>query len=192
MHFFEMSYNDKNIKWYVLIAANSKVERFCDYLKAAGMEYFYPMSYQERRIRNSELRTKRILQPVFKHLLFVKSDKSKLDPILREIKLDLGITSDLYYKYWDEDERKTAVVPAAQMRNFMLVVGAVEKPIIYLSNGEVNLEKGTSVRIIGGAFEGIEGIFMKVKGSSRVVVSIPNLLSVATAFIPTRFIIPLE
>jgi len=191
MSFFEMSYDDKNIKWYVLFAANGKAAKFCDYLKVADIEYFYPMYYQKRRIRNSE-RTKRFLQPVFKNLLFVKSDRSKLDPILKEIKLDFGIRSDLYYKYRDGEERKIIVVPDADMRNFMAVVRAVEEPIIYFSNGNVNLEKGTKVRIAGGAFEGVEGIYMRIKGDKRVVVSLPNLFFVATAFVPFEFIVPIE
>jgi hypothetical protein len=186
-----MTYDDKNIKWYVLFASNGKVAKFCDYFKVADIEYFYPMYYHKRRIRNSE-RTTQALQPIFRNLLFVKSNKSQLDPILKEIKLDFGITSDLYYRYRDGEERIIVVVPDTDMRNFIAVVGAVEKPIIYFSNDEVNLEKGTRVRINGGAFEGVEGIFMKLQGSSRVVVSIPNLLSVATTFIPSRFILPLE
>jgi hypothetical protein len=184
--------DNKYTKWYVLLATNGRAEKFCYYLKAAKIEYFYPMYYQERRIRNSNLRTKQIFQPIFRYLLFVKSTRSKLNPVLKKIGLDFGITSDLYLRYWDEDEKKIVVVPSAQMRNFMTVVGAIEEPIIYLSNEEVNLEKGRKVRIIGGTFEGVEGIFMKIKGSNRVVVSLPNLLSVATAFIPTRFIVPLE
>jgi len=187
-----MSYEDTNIvKWYVLFAANGKAAKFCDYLKAAEIEYFYPMFYQKRRIRNSE-RTKQFLQPIFRNLIFVKSTKSKLDPILKEIKLDLGITSDLYYRYKDGEERIIIVVPAAQMQNFMAVVSAVEEPIIYLPNENANLEKGTKVRIIGGAFEGIEGIYMRIKGNQRVVVSLPNLFSVATAFVPLEFIVPIE
>jgi hypothetical protein len=142
-----MTYDDKNIKWYVLFAANGKVAKFCDYFKVADIEYFYPMYYHKRRIRNSE-RTTRVLQPIFRNLLFVKSDKSKLDPILKKIKLDFCITSDLYYRYREDDERKIAIVSAAQMRNFMTIVCAVEEPIIYFSNENANLEKGTKVRIV--------------------------------------------
>jgi len=191
MSFCEMSCEDENIKWYVLFAANGKVAKFCDYLKAADIEYFYPMFFHKRRIRNSE-RTKQFLQPVFRNLLFVKSTKSKLDPILKEIRLDFGITSDLYYRYRDEEERIIIVVPDAQMRNFMAVVGAVEEPVIYLSNEAIRLKAGTKVRIIGGAFEGVEGIFMRIQGHKRVVVSLPNLFSVATTFVPLEYILPLE
>ena len=186
-----MSCEDENIKWFVLFAANGKAAKISDYFKSREIEYFYPKFYQERRIRNSE-RTRRFLQPFFRNLLFVKSKKSNLDPILKEIKLDFGITSDLYYRYRDGEERKIVVVPAVQMRNFMAVVKAVEEPIIYFSNEDVNLAKGTRVRIIGGVFEGVEGFFMRVKGDRRIVVSLPNLFSVATAFIPLEFIIPIE
>jgi transcription antitermination factor NusG len=181
----------KYIKWYVLFVANGRVTKFCDYLKAADIEYFYPMFYHKRRIRNSE-RTKQILQPIFRNFLFVKSTKSKLDPILKEIRLDFGITSDFYYRYRDEEERKIVVVPAAQMRNFMAIVRAIDEPIIYFSNQNLNLEKGKKVRISGGAFEGIEGIFMRIKGNQQVVVNLPNLFSIATAFVPLEFIVPLE
>jgi len=186
-----MIYDDENIKWFVLFAANGKAAKISDYLKSTYIEYFCPMFYQERRIRKSE-RTKRYLQPIFRNLLFVKSTKSKLDPILQEIKLKFGITSDLYYRYRDGEERKIIVVSAAEMQNFMAVVGAVKEPIIYFSNNDVNLTKGTRVRITGGVFEGVEGIFMRVKGERRVVVILPNLFSVATAFVPLEFIVPLE
>ena len=78
------------------------------------------------------------------------------------------------------------------MQNFIALVGAVEEPVIYFSNKDVNLSKGTRVRIDGGVFVGVEGIFMRIKGDRRVVVSLPNLFSVATAFIPLEFIVPLE
>ena len=188
---FEMSYEDKNIEWFVLFAANGKAAKISNYFKSTDIEYFYPMFYQERRIRNSE-RTKRFLQPLFRNLLFVQSTRSRLDPILREIKLKFGITSDLYYRYRDGEERKIIVVSEEEMRNFISVVGAVEEPIIYFSNADVNLEKGTKVRITGGAFEGVEGLFIRLKGDRRVVVSLTNLFSVATAFLPLEFILPLE
>ena len=186
-----MNYGDENIKWFVLFAANGKAAKISDYLKSSGIEYFYPMFYQERRIRESE-RTKRFLRPIFRNLLFVKSSKFELDQILREIKLKFGILSDLYYRYRDGEERKIIEVPSTEMQNFIALVGAVEEPVIYFSNKDVNLAKGTRVRINGGILVGVEGIFIRVKGDRRVVVSLPNLFSVATAFIPLEFIVPLK
>ena len=181
----------KDICWYVLIAAKGRVATMRKYLEKANVECFYPLYSNEKRIRNSE-RTKPTLQPLFRNLLFVKSSQESLAPHLRELRQWFSTTNDLYYRYSDGNERKIIVVPETQMQNFIAVTGCNKKRVIYLSNEEVNFEKGKRVRVIEGDFAGVEGIFMKIKGGNRVVVSLTNLFSSATAFIPTRFVIPLE
>jgi transcription antitermination factor NusG len=47
------------------------------------------------------------------------------------------------------------------MQSFITVAGCKNENIVYLSNEEVNIRKGTRVRIIGGVFEGVEGIFRR-------------------------------
>jgi transcription antitermination factor NusG len=183
--------DSKDICWYVLFATKGRVATMKQYFEKANIECFYPLYNIEKRIRNCE-RTKPTLQPLFRNLLFVKSSQECLAPHLRELRQWFSTTNDLYYRYSDGDERKIIVVPETQMQNFIVVTSCNKKRVIYLSNEEVNFEKGTKVRVIEGDFAGVEGIFMKIKGCSRVVVSLTNLLSVATAFIPTRCIIPVE
>ena len=181
--------DSKSIFWYVLFAANGKAAKINDYFQAANIECFFPLRYKEQRIRNSE-RKRLTLKPLIGNLVFVKSSKECLAPFLHEIKQWLSITDELYYR--DLGSKEIIVVPEKQMQNFISVAGHIEERIIYLSNSEVNFNKGTKVRIIGGLFEGVEGNFIRIKGKCRVVVSLPNLLSVATAHIPTRFIVSLE
>ena len=184
-----MSSGNESVFWYVLFAANGKAAKISDYLQKADIEYFFPMCNKAQRISNSE-QTKYTLQPLIRNLVFVKSSKGFLEPHLQEIKSRFGITTDLYYR--DLGSREVIVVPEEQMQNFISVASCTQGRISYLSNEEVNLEKGRKIRITGGVFEGIEGVFMKIKGNSQVVVILPNLFSVATAFIPTRFILPIE
>jgi transcription antitermination factor NusG len=183
--------DSKDIFWYVLFATKGRAVIIKQYLEKANIECFSPYTIKEKRMRNSE-RTQPTFQPVLGNLLFVKSSRECLSPHLRELRQWFSTTNDLYYRYRDGEERKIIVVPETQMQNFIAVASRSKERIIYLSNEEVNFEKGTRVRVIGGIFAGVEGIFMRIKGSSRVVVSLPNLFSVATAFIPTRFIVPLE
>lgn len=178
-------FNEKNIEWYVLFAANGKIRKVKTYLDAYKVETFFPMYYAERKIPNQN-RTKQILNPVITNLLFVRSSKKALDPLLKEIKIDLNHTSDFYYR--DKGTKKIIIVPDEQMQNFIKVAGSTEEQIIYLSIEEANLKKGTKVRIIGGVFKGVEGTFMRVRGDKRVVVSIPNLFAVATAYLPSQLI----
>jgi transcription antitermination factor NusG len=175
--------------WYVLFAANGKVVKIKPYLEEASIEHFFPLYYAERKIRGTN-RHKRVLLPVLGNLIFVKSSKDTLDPILKEARQKLSISSDLYYR--DFGDKKIIIIPEYQMQNFIAVAGNEHEQVIYLSNEEVNLKKGTKVRITGGVFEGVEGIFMRVKGDKRLVVSIPNLFSVATAFIPSCHVQAME
>jgi transcription antitermination factor NusG len=175
--------------WYVLFAANGKVSKIVPYLETANIEYFFPLSFKEIKLRDTE-RKRLSIQPLLGNLLFVKSSKKCLDPLLNEIKLRLGITSSLYYR--DKGTKNLITVPEYQMRNFIAVAGSQHQQVIYLTSEEVSFQKGARVRIISGVFEGVEGFIMRIKGDIRVVVVIPNLLSVATAYIPPRFILPLD
>jgi len=179
----------EKVFWYVLFAANGKAAKITSILETANIEYFFPMYYKRKQIGDSN-QTKCTLQPLLRNLVFVKSSKACLEPHLKEIKLRLDIASDLYYR--SLGTKKIIVVPEIQMKHFIAVAGCMSERIIYLSNEEINLKKGTRVRIMGGVFEGLEGVFMRIKGDRRVVVNLPDLFSVATAFIPTHLIQPLE
>lgn len=69
------------------------------------------------------------------------------------------------------------------MEQFIRVINTYNENLVFLKPEEVNLKKGTPVRIVGGAFDGIEGIFIKVKGhrNRRVVVQIEGITAVAIA-----------
>lgn len=183
-----MKRRGKDIVWYVLFAPYGKLKKAKPFFEAAHIDYFYPE--QQKRLIDKEGRAKTTLEPLLGNFMFIKSSKEVLDPIIGEIKTNLRLTSDLYYRYIGSKE--IIVVPEIQMTNFIAIAGTQDEQILYLSNEEINLTKGTKVRITGGVFEGVEGIFLKIKGNKRVVVSIPDLFSVATAYIPTGFIQPIE
>jgi transcription antitermination factor NusG len=184
-----MNYNNADILWYTLYASNGKAVKIKPCLEAASIEYFFPMYYRERKIKESE-RCERIAFPLLGNLIFAKSSKNILDPVLKEAKLRLSISSDLYYR--DFGNKRMIVIPENQMRNFIAVAGNGQEEVMYISNDEVNLRKGTKVRITGGVFAGVEGVFMRIKGNKRLVVSISNLFSVATAYIPSCYVQAME
>jgi transcription antitermination factor NusG len=184
-----MKYADTDILWYVLFAAKGKAAKIKHYLDDASIEHFFPTYYKDVKFGRSE-KFERVSLPLLGNLLFVKSSKRILDPVLNDLKLKLAISSDLYYR--DFGDKRTIVIPDEQMRNFIAVTGNGVEDVIYLSNEEVNPQRGVRVRITGGAFVGVEGIFMRIKGNKRLVVSIPQLFSVATAYIPACYVQVIE
>ena len=98
-------------------------------------------------------RKRRELVPVISDLIFVHSVQSEL----QKVKFKLP-----YFQYMID------------LRNGQK---------IFFSPDEVNLRKGTKVRITGGDFEGYEGVFVKVKGARdrRVVISLQGVIAMAMA-----------
>jgi transcription antitermination factor NusG len=78
------------------------------------------------------------------------------------------------------------------MRNFIAVAENGLEQVTYLSNEEVNAMKGVRVKITGGTFAGVEGLFMRINGNRRLVVCIPNFFSVATDYIPACYVQKME
>ena len=76
------------------------------------------------------------------------------------------------------------------MANFIKAAGHYEEDLTYYSPDEIQLEKGTRVRVIGGVFNGVEGTLMKVKGkrSKRVVISVDGVVALSVAEIEPELI----
>ena len=79
--------------------------------------------------------------------------------------------------------KKPVVVPEQEMKNFIAVAGTYEEQLEYITPKPGQFTRGDRVRILGGPFEGAEGVLQRVKGDSRVIVSIMGLVAVATTTI---------
>jgi hypothetical protein len=180
-----MQYDDADILWYALYASNGKAVKIKPYLEAASIEYFFPLYYRDIKVGDSD-GYRRVLLPLLVNLIFAKSSKQVLDPVLKKAKLKLEISSDLYYR--DMGDKRMITVPDSQMQNFIAIARNGPGNMIYLSSEDISVRKGTRVKITGGEFAGAEGLFMRIKGDKRLVVSVSNLFSVATPYIPAQFV----
>jgi transcription antitermination factor NusG len=107
----------------------------------------------------------------------------------------ITILNSFYFQYMiDIRNGQKIIVPDDQMRQFIAVAGTYDEHLIFFSPDEVNLRKGTKVRITGGDFEGYEGVFVKVKGERdrRVVISLQGVIAMAMATISPDLIEVIE
>lgn len=173
--------DNERIEWFAMSAPyrnELKAKRFLD---EKGVECFLPMQY--RIITNRSGKKERKLMPVISNLLFARTSRS----YLQEIKTGVHY---LQYRTRVENGRNVPIiVPDSQMKQFMAVCETHNEQLIYLAPDEINLAKGTPVRVVGGVFDGVEGVFVKVKGvrSRRVVVQVEGV-AVATAEIEPEYI----
>ena len=161
--------------WYAVRVTYSRELFFKEYLDAEGIENYIPMRYEyvvrkERRLRK--------LVPAVHNLVFVRSTRERMD----EIKNQPGMNIPIRY-IMDRETRQPIVIPDSQMRSFIAVSGTYDQAVLYLEPTELNLSQGTRVRITGGIFEGVEGVFVRVRHDRRVVVNIEGVMAVATTFV---------
>lgn len=145
-------------------------------LAAAGIEVFVPTV---ERVVDVKGRKRRVIVPVVSNLMFVHSDIATIQPFVEE---------DARFQYIfvkGGKQNEPMVVDDESMRRFIRAVESATKPL-YFSPSELHIEQGARVRIIGGGLNGIEGTFMRVRGSRsrRLVVVLPDTLAVAVEVQP--------
>lgn len=172
----------ESVLWYAMRATYRRELDAMHRLKEAGMGCFIPMQYHFRLKRGRRVRE---LVPAVRNLLFVHALPSEL----KRMKLELP-----YLQYiTDTRSHEKIIIPDVQMQRFIAVAGTYDDQLLYFQPGELNLAKGTRVRITGGEFAGYEGTFLKVKGARdrRVVIAVEGIIAVALAVIHPDLIEPI-
>ena len=154
-------------------------------LREKEIETYIPMNYEV--IEKGKVR-KRELLPAIHNLIFVHTTLS----CMRKIKNENEIPCLQYMV--DSKSRKKMIVPEKQMDDFIAASSTYDESLLYFDPKDLNLKKGTKVRVCGGPFEGMEGTFMKVKGArdKRLVIAIPGVLAVAMCSIHPNLIEVIE
>jgi len=163
--------------WFAMSAVFNRSMRMKEILDEQHVENFVPMRYQTLP-RPVGGRKQTRLVPAINNLIFVYATAERM----RTLKTQYLFLQ--YLTFPDADgRRRPIIVPREQMLHFIAVAGTNDDRLLWLDPCQVDLKRGTRVRIRGGLFDGVEGVFVKVKGvrDRRVVVSIDGVAAVATA-----------
>lgn len=166
------SNDDDRIVWFAMSAPYRRELKAKERLEGMGIESFVPMTkaiVERRGIKRRET------VPAIHNLIFVHTTKN----IIKQAKQGIEY---LQYRTKPCNGKNTPItVPDREMEQFITITNARMEEITYLQPDEIDIKKGTRVRIHGGTFNGTEGIFVKIKGkrNRRVVVLIEGLAAVA-------------
>ena len=174
-------------QWYVLRVSYGRAVKANELLKAKGIETHLPL-----HTTNKEVNGKRIKQrlPLLPNFLFAKTTLSVLEQFLKSSP-DLSFIT-FYYDHFNkksDGKNPPLVVPKESMDNFIKLTSIDDEHILLIDEVNGTYKQGDYVRIIDGPFKGIEGRVTKITGQKRVIVELPGLCSVATAYIPKVFLL---
>ncbi len=159
--------------WYAIRVTFNREMKVKDDLDLRGIESFIPMKYVMGTRRGRRVKK---LVPSIHNLIFFHIEPS----LMKEYKA----TTKLPIRYiMNPATKKPVVVPEQEMKNFIAVAGTYEEQLEYITPKPGQFTRGDKVRILGGPFEGAEGVLQRVKGDSRVIVTIKGLVAVATTTI---------
>ncbi|EKU92831.1 UpxY family transcription antiterminator [Bacteroides oleiciplenus] len=165
--------------WYAMRATYRREPDAMRLLEKENFGCFVPMQYKISIKKGKKIR---VLVPVVHNLLFVHARPSELKRVKSQVAYLQYIT--------DTRSGQKIIIPDNEMQRFIAVAGSYSDHLLYFQPDELNLSKGTKVRITGGDFEGQEGIFLKVKGARdrRVVIAIQGVIAVAMTTIHPNLI----
>lgn len=169
--------------WYPMRVTYSRELKVKTELDRLGVECFVPMTYKvvESRI-NGTTELRRELVPAISNLVFVRSTQE----IITELKRTNEVLEPLRYMmdHTNGAEPEIMTVTDKAMENFMRVAMKSDDSVMFLDENTIVGKEGKRVKIMGGAFEGVEGVIRRVKRCKRVVVELEGVASVAIAHVP--------
>lgn len=163
------------MSWFALRVTYSRELKVQSLLNEAGFVTFVPM--QKKKIERDGSK-KEIIAPAVSNLCFVNAERSQIEDFLKSRGADCPA-----HFFWDKAHNRPVVIPDKAMQDFIHICRVMSDEALYLNEISEKLARGQKVRVINGPFKGVEGVVLRIKRSRRVVVQLPGMLAVATAYI---------
>lgn len=172
----------EKLEWHAMSATFGRELKAKSFLESKAVQCFIPMKYEI--VNDRRLGKTRKLIPAVNNLIFVYATRKHIQDLKK------GVDYLQYLTQPVNGRNVPITVPEYQMQQFISVCDTHNEKLIYLSPNEVDLAKGTRVKIVGSAFDGVEGIFVKVEKSrkKRVVVQLQGIAAVMIAEISDGYI----
>ena len=172
--------------WYALRTTYGREKKAYDYLAAKGITAFYPTTNVVKLIKGKR---KVVTESRLPNIFFAYGTEEQLKEYVYD-NVNLPFLR-FYYRHVHVGrriEKTPLIVPDYQMESLKIICAADADNTI-VSLGEVpKFEKGQLVRITDGAFKGVIGRVARWQGQQRVGVVVDDLVTVATAYVPSAFL----
>lgn len=188
-------FNRKNhisneLHWYALRTTYGREKKAYDFIISKGVTAFFPtltlmkiVDGKRKKVEESRLPNIFFAYGTIQEIKSYVYDNVNL-PYLR-----------FYYRhshYGKNIIREPLIVPDNQIETLRIICKAEADDVVMSCDEIVKFKEGQLVRIIDGKFKGVVGTIARYKGQQRVGIVIDRLLTVATAYIPTAFIEPMQ
>ena len=177
-------------KWFVLRVTYNRISKIQDIIENDKAEVYLPMRFEMKLIKGKK---KRVTEPLLPNILFVYTTEEYIKSAVENNSNSKIL--NYYYNHFDINEygkNPPLTVRYKEMMNVIHATNIDNEHIRVVEPEHCHYKNGDMVKIIDGDFKGVEGRVARVAGQQRVIVEIEGLCMVATAYIPTAFLKPLN
>ena len=174
--------------WYVMRATYGRERVAFDYIVGQGGEAFYPTTFRKRVTADGKavLEEKSLLPNLF----FVRATRREAQSFAHD-NIHLPFLR-FYYEHHHDGRREPLVVPNCQIDELRLLCRAKADDTLFVPGTVSKFNVGQRVRIVAGKFKGLCGVLARWSGQQRVGITLSGIGIVATAYVPSAFLEPVE
>lgn len=172
--------------WYVLRTTYGREQKAFDYMTGKGCPAFLPMIRTVREVRG---RTRSVRESRIPNMFFAYGTEADIQSFVYD-NIHLPYLR-FYYRYFTVGQlrmKEPLVVPLQQMETLRIICEADADDILLLHTNVEKFMEGERVRVVEGPFKGVQGVVARYKGQQRVGIVINGLLTAATTYIPSAFL----
>ena len=172
--------------WYALRTTYGREKKAYDYLTAKGITAFYPTTNVVKLIKGKR---KNVTESRLPNIFFAYGTEEQLKEYVYD-NVNLPFLR-FYYRHIHEGNRiiKTPLIVPDNQMDSLKIICAADADNTFVSLVKVpKFEKGQLVKVIDGVFKGVIGRVARWQGQQRVGVVVDDLVTMATAYIPSAFL----
>lgn len=185
---FKTLCSEKEPHWFTLRTTYGREKKAYDYLKAHGVESFYPTIKKVKQKGNKRITIEESRIP---NILFAYGTEEEIKTFVYD-NINLPYLR-FYYRHSHTNNgsftvKTPLVVPDKQISSLKIICESDSDDIVTSTEEIERFKKGQKVRITDGKFKGVTGIVARYKSQQRVGIVINGLLTVCTAYVPSEFL----
>ena len=177
----------KNVPhWYALRVTYGREKKAYDYFVDNHVEAYYPTI---KTVKELDGKRKTIEESRIPNIFFARGTEEEIKSFVYD-NVNLPYLR-FYYRHTIRGKmivREPLIVPDYQIESLKIICASEAKDIIVVPSDIQKFHAGQTVRVIDGIFKGVVGKVARYHGQQRVAIIIDNLLTIASAYVPSAFL----
>ena len=176
-------------RWYILSSPSADTIKLGELMQSKGLRVFVPTEYRAMTIGQDKVWQQVPSRP---DLLFVYGTYDNIHNIIKNTTPQFVHQSEVSQHLPLTAPDTPITVPEEDMNNLIRLVNVGMPQSYSVTDAEIHYRSGAPVRITDGPFKGVIGRVARIHTQTRVVVTIPGIISYATTYIPKHQMEPLD